>query len=72
MLVRAAACRRDAVCPTLFSQSVMLVNAYGQLGNQSASRMVTRAPVGASRPATTMASPIGCWTSVAGLLNTFG
>ena len=72
MFVRAAAFRRDTVCPTLSSQSVMLVNAYGQLGNQSASRMLTRAPAGATRAATTMASPIGCCTSAAGLLKTFG
>src|SRR3569832_463095 len=34
--------------------------------------MATRPPIAATRPATTMASPLGCWTAVAGLVKTFG
>src|SRR3569832_710556 len=72
MLVRFAAFRRDTVWPSLSNQSFTLVKAYGQPGNQSARRMLTRPPMAATRPATTMASPIGCCTSEAGLLKTFG
>ena len=60
MLVRLADFRRETVWPSLSNQSVMVVNLYGQPGNQSARRMLTFPPIGATRPATTIASPIGC------------